>query len=413
MVRHAPTVAPKQSPHGFQTVAIHGRVDEGACNDRPGESERAVARGIELSTTFRWPSVESGADLVAAVEPSEFYRRLGGVNVRALEDRVAEMEGAERALAVASGMAANVVALMAALPQGGHVVCARTVYGEVSSFLRTLGPRMGITATFADGPSVAAYERALRPDTRAIFVECPANPTLDMIDLEAVSALAIARGAVTIVDATLATPFNCRPLELGCDVVTHSATKYFAGHCDAMGGLLAGRAAFIEAAWHVVRVTGAVLSPFDAWLIDRGLRTLGLRMERHNTNAERVAAFLAGHPAVARVAYPSLPTHPAFGWARTQHRGFGGVLSVEVRGGASAARDFVGKLTLFTLATSLGGVESLVQFPASMARLNEIERMRLGISPGLVRLSVGCEDGNDLLSDLAHALPEHADSPGE
>ncbi len=399
----------RPTPHsGFQTLAIHGSLPDAHSDAGPVGHSAAVAQGITLATTWRWPSVESGAEFVSVVQPPEFYRRLGGTNVAALEERIALLEGAERALAVASGMAANTLALMTALPDGGHVVCARTVYGEVTSFLRTIAPRMAITVTFADGPSTAAFERALRPDTRVVFVECPANPTLDIVDLKAVAALARDRGATTLVDATLATPYNLRPLELGCDVVTHSATKYLAGHSDAMGGLIVGRATFVDAAWALVRVMGAVLGPFDAWLIDRGLRTLGLRMERHNTNAERVASFLSAHPAVARVLYPSLPSHPAFAWAHTQYRGFGGVVSVEFRGGVSAARTFVERLRLFTLATSFGGVESLVQFPASLARVTDAERQRMGVSGGLVRLSVGCEDGNDLLSDIGQAL---ADDP--
>lgn len=381
---------------GFQTRAIHA----------VPRASSAVAEGIELATTYRWDDVDHGRAMVSEVAPERFYRRLGGANVAALERRLAALEGAPRALAVGSGMAACTVALMALLPQGGHVVCARTVYGEVATFLRTLAPRMGITATFTEGFAPSDFARAMRDDTRAVFVECPANPTLDLADLVAVSSLARARGAKTVVDATLATPFNCRPRALGCDVVVHSATKYLGGHSDAMGGVIAGEAEDIDAMWHLVRVLGPVMSPFDAWLIDRGLRTLGLRMARINDNAERVAAFLAAHPAVEGVAYPTLPTHPAHAWARSQHRGFGGMLSVVPRGGVEGARRFVEGLRLFSLATSLGGVESLAQFPASMARLRPEERVTLGIPESLVRLSVGCEDPEDLLADLDRALAQ-------
>jgi methionine-gamma-lyase len=381
-------------PRGFQTRAIHAV-------PRNGD---ALAEGITLATTYAWGDVASGLRSVAEVEPTRFYRRLGGENVAALEARVAALEGAPRALAVGSGMAACSLALMAALPAGGHVVCARTVYGEVAAFLKTLGPRMGITATFTEGFAVEDFARAMRDDTRAVWLECPANPTLDLADLAAVSSLARARGAKTLVDATLATPFNCRPLAHGCDVVVHSATKYLGGHSDAMGGVVAGSAEDIEAMWHLLRVLGPVMAPFDAWLIDRGLRTLGLRMARINESAARVAAFLDAHPAVARVAYPTLPSRPAPDWARAQHAGFGGLLSVEPRGGVEAARRFVESLRLFTLATSLGGVESLAQFPASMARLTAEDRARLGIPASLVRLSVGCEDVDDLLADLDQAL---------
>lgn len=379
---------------GFQTRAIHAVPPRSA----------AVAEGIDLSTTWRWDYVDHGRAMVSEVAPPRFYRRLGQPNVADLEARVAALEGAPRALAVGSGMAACTLALMALLPQGGHVVCARTVYGEVSSFLRALGPRMGITATFSDGFEISDFARAMRDDTRVLFVESPANPTLDLVDLEGLSALARARGAKTVVDATLATPFNCRPLAHGCDLVVHSATKYLGGHSDAMGGVIAGSGEDIEAAWHLLRVLGPVMSPFDAWLIDRGLRTLGLRMARINESAARVARHLASHPAVARVAYPALDSHPAHEWARTQYAGFGGLLSLTLRGGETAARRFVEGLRLFSLATSLGGVESLVQFPASMARLSPEERARLGIPADLVRLSVGCEDPEDLLADLDRAL---------
>lgn len=382
-----------QDPRGFQTRALHA-APRGA----------SLADAIELSTTFRWDDVDHGASFAGEVAPPRFYRRLGAPNAASLEARVAALEGAERALAVGSGMAACTLALMAALPEGGHVVCARTVYGEVSNFLRALAPRMGITASVAEGWAVDDFARAMRPETRAVFVECPANPTLDLVDLVAVSSLARSRGALTLVDATLATPYNCRPIELGCDVVVHSATKYLGGHSDAMGGVIAGGAGFIEAAWNLLRVLGPVMSPFDAWLIDRGVRTLGLRMARINESAERVAAFLDAHTGIESVRYPSLPGHPAYAWARSQHRGFGGLLSVVPRGGVEGARRFVESLSLFGLATSLGGVESLVQFPASMARLRDEDRARLGIPAAMVRLSVGCEDADDLVDDLARAL---------
>lgn len=382
---------------GFQTIAVHeGHLGLGA--------PRPVAPAIHVSTTYRWADVDAGLAMSQADEPDAFYRRHGNPNATALEARLAALEGAERALLTGSGMAAQVLALMTALPDGGHVVCARTVYGETATFLRTVAPRMGITATFADDATVEAFVHAMRDDTRAVLVECPANPTLDLVDLTALAGAARARGALTICDATLATPYNCRPLALGCDVVTHSATKYLSGHSDAMAGVVAGHAGFVARAWSLHRVLGAAASPFDAWLVERGVRTLGLRMERHNHNAEALAPWLESHLAVKRVAYPSLASHPAHAWSRSQHRGFGGVLSLTLRGGVDAARAFVGRLRLFALATSLGGVESLAQFPASMAKLSAEDRAALGVPAAMVRLSIGCEHVDDLRDDLAAAL---------
>lgn len=382
---------------GFQTIAVHaGHLEQGA--------PRPVAPSIHVSTTYRWADVDAGIAYSQADEPDTFYRRHGTPNATALETRLAALEGAERALLTGSGMSAQVLAVMTALPDGGHVVCARTVYGETSTFLRTVAPRMGITTTFADDVTTESFLHAMRDDTRAVLVECPANPTLDLVDLVALAGACRARGVLTLCDATLATPYNCRPLALGIDVVTHSATKYLSGHSDAMGGVLAGHHGFVGRAWTLHRVMGAASSPFDAWLIERGVRTLGLRMEQHNRNAEVLAAWLEAHPAVLRVAYPSLASHPAHAWAKTQHRGFGGLMGLSLRGGVEAARTFVGRLKLFALATSLGGVESLVQFPASMARLSAEDRARLGIPASLIRLAVGCEHVDDLRDDLAAAL---------
>lgn len=386
---------------GFQTTAIH------TSPSSPDEGQAVgaeVAEAIHLSTTFRWPSIEAGAAFSASVAPDTFYRRWGSPNQSALEARLAALEGTEGALCVASGMAAVSLGLLAALDDGGDVVCARTVYGEAATFLRTMAPRLGAKVTFVDGPETAHFARAITATTRVVLVEVPANPTLDLIDLKAVSALAHAVGAVVLCDATLASPFNCRPAEYGVDLVIHSATKYLSGHSDAMGGVLAGRASLLSRAWSHLRVLGAVIAPFDAWLIDRGLRTLGLRMERHNHNADTLARFLEAHPKVERVAYPSLASHPAPADVKAQHRGFGGVLSVVLKGGDEAARDFVSRLSLFTLATSLGAVESLVQYPASMAKLSAEQRVALGIPVGMIRLAAGCEDADDLVADLAAAL---------
>ncbi len=379
---------------GFSTRAIHGLADA-------ARGAGPVATVLDPSTTWRWSDVDAGPAMGAEVGPPEFYRRYGSPNAAALESRLAELEGAERALAVGSGMVANTAALMAVLPAGGHLVCGRTVYGEVANFLGGLAPRLGITTSWAAGWSVDDFEASLRPETRAIFVETPANPTLDVVDLAALGAMAERRGVAVVCDATLATPYNVQPLRHGCALVTHSATKYLGGHSDAMGGVVAGSAELVTRAWQFVRVTGGVIAPFDAWLIERGLRTLALRMDRIDANARAVVEHLRAHPAVARVWYPR-----SEGAIAEQYRGFGGVLSVALHGGVPAARRFVGRLRLFSLATSLGGVESLVQFPASMARIPPSERARLGVPEHMIRLAVGCEDAVDLCDDLDAALAD-------
>lgn len=384
---------------GFSTRAIHAAI----ASECAAEADE-VASAVHLSATYRWPDLEAGARFSASTAPTHFYRRWGSPNQRALEAQLATLEGTEAALCTASGMAAVSVALLAALDTPGTIVAARTLYGETATFLRTLAPRLGAAVRYAEGPEIEHFERLIDATTRAVVVEVPANPTLDLIDLAALSARAHAVGAVVLCDATLASPFNCRPAEWGVDVVLHSATKYLAGHSDAMGGVLASTRAFCDRAWAHHRVLGAVIAPFDAWLISRGVRTLALRMAQHNRSAEAVAEHLASHPAVASVWYPSLAHHPASEAAKRQHRGYGGVLSFALRGGDEAARRVVPRLKLFALATSLGGVESLVQYPASMAKLNPAQREALGISVGMVRLAVGCEDTDDLLDDLSQAL---------
>jgi methionine-gamma-lyase len=383
---------------GMATMTLHTGAE-----DIPG---RSVSPAIFQTSTYRWDSVEHGLELSSQEAPTEFYARWGHPNGRQMETIVAALEGTPAALATSSGAAAMTLAILPWVGPGDHVVLARTIYGETKNLVNRILGRFGVRHTVVDAPDVAAYEAALDPATRVIVTETPANPTLDCVDIAALAKLAHALGARLIVDSTFATPINTRPALLGADAVVHSATKYLSGHSDVVAGVIASDAEAISRAWDYLRITGPVLGPFDAWLVARGLRTLELRMARHNANALALARLLERHPAVARVHYPGLTSHPAHQLARHQMNGFGGMLSVELHGGEKAGLRFASRLRLSVPATSLGGVESLVQFPATLARITEDERRASGIKPGLVRLSVGCENEPDLLEDVAQALAD-------
>jgi len=380
---------------GPSTTAIHG--------DRAENPTRAVSPPIFQSSTYRWDEASFGGEVVETVKPTEFYARWGHPNQKQVEVIVAELEGAERALAVGSGAAAAFLSVIPFVSAGDHVVAARTLYGETNNQLTALLPRFGVACTRVRSNATDDYREAITAGTKVVVIETPANPTLEIVDIAAVAELARAHGARLVVDNTFATPLNTRPLELGAHIVFHSATKYLAGHSDVIAGVLAGDEDSMERAWTHQRVMGPVLGPFDAWLVTRGMRTLALRVARHNDNALQVAQLLAEHPAVARVRYPGLPAHEDHAVAARQMRGFGGMLSIELRGGDAAARAFVSRLQVFSMATSLGGIESLVQYPAVLTPVLAGGGAKAA-GPVMVRLSVGCEDPADLRDDLLQAL---------
>lgn len=378
------------------TVALHTG-DESV----PGST---VAPPIFQSSTYRWNTIDEGLALATSQAPTEFYARWGHPNGRQLETIVARLEKTAGALAVASGSAAIALAVLPWVKSGDHVVLARTLYGETKNLVTQVLARFGVRHTVVGSTAVSEYASAIEPTTRLVITETPANPTLDCVDIAALADSTHARGARLIVDSTFATPCNTQPATLGADAVVHSATKYLAGHSDVVAGILATDAEGIARAWDALRITGPVLGPFEAWLVTRGLRTLELRVERQCSNALSLARFLEKHQAVERVLYPGLASHPSHAVACRQMRRFGGMLSVELRGGVPAGRRFAERLGLFVPATSLGGVESLVQFPAALSRITDEEKLASGIAPGLVRLSVGCEDEADLLEDVKQAL---------
>ncbi|MFO1355292.1 MAG: PLP-dependent aspartate aminotransferase family protein [Gammaproteobacteria bacterium] len=378
--------------HGLSTACVHG-------GDTQDPATGAVMPPIHTSVTYAREDVDG--------HRGWFYSRVGNPTRDALERCVAELEGGAQALAFASGMAATATVLEL-LDAGAHVIAPVDGYGGTFRILQDLRPRSaGLQVSFVDCCDLAAIGAAIRPDTKLLWLETPTNPLLRIQDLAGACALARRHGILTAVDNTFATPVFQRPLEHGADIVMHSATKYIGGHSDVLGGLLVAATPGLGARLHGLRsTTGAVASPFDSYLMLRGIKTLALRMERHAANAQAVAEHLARHPRVGCVHYPGLPGHPQHALARRQMRGFGGMLSFEIEGGAPAARGFLDKLTIFTLAESLGGVESLAGYPATMshAAMPAAQRRAAGIGDDLVRLSIGIEDVADLRAALDAAL---------
>jgi methionine-gamma-lyase len=340
------------------------------------------------------------------VRPAEFYTRYGNPTHKEVEATVAALEGGETALLTSSGMGAIFTALMSSLRAGDHVVAQTNHYAGAMTLFEDLPAHFGIEVTIVDQTQTGQFEEAVRPNTRVIYAESPTNPLMQITDLRAVAELGKSRGITTLVDNTFSTPVNQRPLEFGFDCVIHSATKYLGGHSDVTAGVIVSNREFVERAWHFSLLAGSILSPFDGWLLLRGLRTLALRVERHNSNALALARFLEGRAEVGRVYYPGLESHPQHELASMQMSGFTGMLSVELRGGFEAAERFIARLRLATNAASLGGHETLVVHPAAMWRgYMTAEQLReRGLSDSLVRISVGVEDEKDLLEDFAHSL---------
>ena len=391
-------------PSGFNTTAIHA----GARKDT---QYGALATPIYSTSTFEFDSAEQGGARFAGQEQGYIYSRLGNPTVAVLEEKLAALENAEAALAVSSGIGAVTTALWTALKAGDHVVADETLYGCTFAFLNHGISRFGVDVSFVDTSDLAAVKAALRPNTRVMYLETPANPNLKIVDLQALAALAHQHNPdlLVIVDNTFATPFLQRPLELGCDVALHSATKYLNGHGDVIAGMIAGKADFIAQcrSFGLKDMTGAVLGAFEAYLIIRGMKTLPLRVERHCQNAMTVAEFLQQHPAVERVYYPGLSAHPGHDVAvRQMHGGFGGILAFEVKGGFDAGKKVINSVELAKVAVSLGDCETLIEHPASMTHspYTPAERAAAGISEGLIRLAVGLENVEDIIADLKQAL---------
>ena len=374
--------------------------------DREVHETSSVATPIFQTATFWSEDAESFARTAVERRGQSFYTRYGNPNHLQVAAIVAELEHAEAALVSASGMGVITTAVLALVSAGDHVIGQRSTYGGVSALLQNLLPRLGVATTQVDQTDPDAFAAAMTPSTRLVLVESPSNPLLQVTDLQAVADLAHANGALTLADNTVATPANQRPLELGIDLVWHSATKYLNGHSDVTAGVLAGSEELVDRVWKMGVLTGATLGPFDAWLLLRGLRTFPLRMARHNANGLALAEALSGHPAVAQVYYPGLTTDPGYEVAARQMTGFGGVVGVELAGGYQAADKFLSKIRYARRAASLGSVWSLAVHPAAMwaGTLTDAQIADAGIAPGLVRFSAGIEETADLVEDAVQAL---------
>lgn len=335
-----------------------------------------------------------------------FYTRYGNPTNTVAEKAIAELEGTERALLFASGMNAITTSVLALLKAGDHVISQGDIYGGAMKFFAQWLPKLGIDTTFVDTTEYEQHERAIRPNTRLLYLESPTNPTLRVVDLRRAVSIAKKHDLLTMIDSTFATPINCRPAEFGIDLVMHSGTKYFGGHHDLICGIVAGREELIEKI-HGTRTTlGGAMDPHAAFLLLRGIKTIALRVQRQNENALEVARFLSRHPAVRSVHYPFLECHPQHALATAQMSGGGGMVSFEVEGTGDDARKLSESFNLFTLAPSLGGVDSLVCIPVltSHAMVPAEHRQKMGVTEQLIRLSVGIENAGDLIADLEQAL---------
>lgn len=426
------TLEQPAQPH-FDTLAIHG----GHAGD-PATKSRAVP--IYQTTSYLFDSTEHAGKLFALEEFGNIYTRINNPTTDVLEQRIAALEGGAAALAVASGQAANLYAILNLAKAGDHIVSSASLYGGTyNAFAHTL-KRFGIEASLVDFADPFAVEAAIKPNTKALFAETIGNPKIDVLDIALYADLAHRHGLPLVVDNTLATPYLLKPIEHGADIVVHSATKFIGGHGTAIGGVIVDGGSFdwaasprfpefvdpdpsyhglqyapvfgniayiLKARVQLLRDVGAALSPFNAWLLLLGLETLGLRVERHSRNAQAVAEFLAAHPKVTRVSYPGLPNDPAHERAQKYLRGgFGAILTFDVAGGEREARAVIDRLKLFSLLANVGDAKSLVIHPATTThqQLTEAERAASGVTGSTVRLSIGIEDERDILADLRQAL---------
>jgi len=371
---------------------------------RSAEGEHSEA--LFLTSSYVFASAAEAAARFTGELPGNVYSRYTNPTVRTFEERIAALEGAEQAVATASGMAAILSTCMALLKAGDHLVCSRSVFGTTTVLLNKFMAKFGVETTYVDLTDLAAWRAAIRPETRMLFLETPSNPLSDVADLGALAELARARGVLLAVDNCFCTPALQRPLEWGADIVIHSATKYLDGQGRCLGGVVLGRAELMAEVLGFLRSAGPTLSPFNAWVFTKGLETLRLRMEAHSASALALAQWLREQPAVERVFYAGLPDHPGHALAQRQQRAFGGVLAFRVRGGREAAWRVIDATRILSLTANLGDAKSTIVHPATTThgRLTTEERARAGITENLIRVAVGLEDIGDIKADLARGL---------
>jgi methionine-gamma-lyase len=393
----------KKNNISFDTKCVHSGV---------GDYEfGSVVPPIYQTSTFKFSSVEQGAKLFAGEEKGYIYTRMLNPTVEALENCIAELEGGFKGLGCASGMAAIHTMFATLTSAGDHVLCSSAVYGPTTTLLNTIFKKYGVEADYIDTSNLEEVKKGIKPNTKVIYIETPGNPTLYISDIEEISKIAKKNKAVTVVDNTFMSPALQLPLELGADIVLHSLTKFLNGHADVVGGVIVVKD---EETYKNFRKTlnqlGGVIDPFNSFLVHRGIKTLSIRMQRHCENSQIIAEYLEKHPLIKKVIYPGLKSHPQYELGLKQHKGHGGMITFEMAGGFEAGQILMNSVKLCQLAVSLGGVETLIQHPASMTHYSMGKEARAagGITEGLVRFSIGIENVNDIKNDLEQALEKVA-----
>ncbi|MEQ8445682.1 MAG: O-succinylhomoserine sulfhydrylase [Pelagibacterium sp.] len=384
-----------------QTMLVHGGMER----SQHGETSEAIF----FNSGFVYPTSAGAEARFTGDEPGYIYSRFSNPTVEMFQQRAALLEGAEAARATATGMAAVTTAVMSQLRAGDHVVAARALFGGCRFVVETYMPRWGVESTLVDGRDPENFARAMRPNTKVVFVETPTNPTLELVDLKAVAEIAHAHNAVLIVDNVFATPIWQKPLELGADLVTYSATKHIDGQGRAMGGLILGRKELIEADVHtIIRQTGPSISPFNAWVLLKGLETLPLRVKAMTESAAKIANFLANHPKIESISYPFHPSHPQYELAKRQMGAGSTLVALTPKGGKQAAFALADALAIIAISNNLGDAKSIISHPATTThqRFTPEEKVEMDVTDGLLRLSVGLEDADDLIADLSFGLDQ-------
>jgi methionine-gamma-lyase len=384
---------------GFSTKSIHS--GEKLC-----PLTGSITTPIYQASTFGFADLDSFKKAMADPPEGYYYSRYTNPTFEAVEQKLADLMGAQRAVVFSSGMAAVTTAILSLVSSGDHIVSSYDLYGGTFNFFANVLPRFGVVIDLVKTTDPQKLSDAIKPNTKVIYFESPSNPLLKLMNISEVAKIGKAHGITTFMDNTFATSLNQKPLEVGIDLVIHSATKYLGGHADLLGGVIAGSGELINNVSFFRYVFGGIPDPQSAWLLMRGIKTLKVRMEAHNNNAIEVARFLENHPCIDQVYYPGLKSHPQHELAKRQMKGFGGMVSFEVKGGSDALRQFLERLRICRLAVSLGGIQSLASPPAlsTHRRLSESERVKAGIKNNLVRFSVGIEDVQDIIDDLNQAL---------
>ena len=384
---------------GFSTKAVHA-------GEKRDPSTGAVVTPIYETSVFAFSRTKELIDAMSGKKGGYIYTRYGNPTVRTVERKMVELEGAEDVAVFSSGMAAIATTIFTLVSSGDHVVSTRDLYGGTLAFFKEVLPKFGVEASLVEATDFDEMKSAIQENTKVIYAETPTNPTLKLVDVSKVAKLGKKKGITVVVDSTFASPYNLKPIQFGVDVVIHSATKYLGGHNDVTAGMVGGSENFVQKLKEMRKHFGGTLDPLAAWLLLRGLKTLGLRMERHNSNGVRVAKYLETHPKVKRVYYPGLPSHPQYSIAKRQMKGFGGVVSFEIDGDFEETMKCVDNLKLCYLAASLGGAETLATQPVACSHyfVSAEDRKKAGITDQLVRLALGIEDPEDIIADLEQAF---------